>query len=420
MKRNILYKAMVAGLLFAPVASAAPAALVTSDANDGPGSLREALASGATMIEIDEAVGTIYVTETLVYAGTKALKLVGTNQTIDGTGLIDSSTPIFAVTMGADLSMYDLGFQGSGGYSFANQGGGKGIFVYVPTDRTGVVSLSLTGVSVFDVGNHGIHVSDCTEGDDCGSGGGGGGDGSPASIDVKLVDVLVDGVGFGKADADGVRVDERADGDIMFSAVNSTFRYVGADGVELDEGNDGSVLLEVRNNTFEYNGEYCLGDEPLTIGGPCDDDGDPDVDDGFDVDEAGHGSIMGFVRNNYVLYNFDEGLDFDEEDAGGFDVIFAANTAIGNEDEGVKLSEEDGGDIIATLKSHYSEGNNGSKEGIEIEEADGGVVTVVVTGSNFTGGEDEELKIEEGDEDGGTVKIRGSKVVADLEGVTEI
>ena len=64
---------------------------------------------------------------------------------------------------------------------------------------------------------------------------------------MKLVDVLVDGVGFGKQDADGVRVDDRNDGDISFSAVNSVFVNVGADGVELDEGNDGSVFLAIMS-----------------------------------------------------------------------------------------------------------------------------------------------------------------------------
>mgnify|MGYP001815462063 CR=1 FL=1 len=421
MKRKSIYTALLSGLFIAPVALAAPAALVTSNANDGLGSLREALASGATKIEIDESVGTIFVTETLKYTSIDPLKLVGSGQIIDGSGLTDNLAPIFAVMMGADLSMSDLDFEGGGGYDFDNQGGGKGIFVKVPTDREGVVSLQLTNVSVFGVGNHGIHVSDCTLADACGSGGGGGGEGSPASVEVSLVDVLVDGAGFGKADADGVRVDERGDGDIFFSAVNSRFMFVGADGVELDEGNDGSVLLQVRNNLFEYNGEYCLGDDQNNLSDACNDDGDPDVDDGFDVDEAGPGSIMGFVRNNYVLFNYDEGLDFDEEDAGGFDVIFASNVAIGNEDEGLKLSEEDGGDITATLRSHYSESNNGSKEGIEIEEEDGGIVTVVVTGSTFIGGEDEELKIGEDDDDGGTVKMRGTDVMTDLEdSLTEI
>ncbi len=63
-----------------------------------------------------------------------------------------------------------------------------------------------------------------------------GGDGSPASIKVKLNNVHINQVGFGRADADGLRVDDRGEGDIYFTALNSKFTNVGAVGVELDEG----------------------------------------------------------------------------------------------------------------------------------------------------------------------------------------
>ena len=124
----------------------------------------------------------------------------------------DNLAPILQITNGADLTISNLSFDG---------GGGKGIFVNVPDTREGVVSVRLSDVSVSGVGNHGVYVSDCTLGDDCG----GGGDGSPASIHVHLTNVLIDGVGNGKADADGVRVDDRNDGDISLSVTNSTFTY---------------------------------------------------------------------------------------------------------------------------------------------------------------------------------------------------
>jgi hypothetical protein len=253
-------------------------------------------------------------------------------------------------------------------------------------------------------------------GDDCGGGGGGAGDGSPASIHVTLSNVLIDGVGFGKADADGVRIDDRNDGDIVFSATNSTFVNVGADGVELDEGNNGDVILDVRNTTFDNNGAYCLG-QPLVIGGPCDDEGDPDVDDGFDVDEAGQGSISGVLHNITVTNNFDEGLDFDEEDQNGFDLKLVNIYASGNEDEGIKMSEENDGDVIVTMTAVNTHLNNGSKEGIELEEADNGNLQVIVTGSSIN----EELKIEEDGTGTGTLKVRGSTIDAlDLDNVNQI
>ena len=406
---RVCYGALLSAALLPAVAVAAPAAQVTNGNDHGPGSLRAALESGATNIVIKESVGTIEITTTpLQYTGTEALKITGTGQTIDGARLIDNLAPIFEVTLGADLTISNLSFDGGGGYSrTGNQGGGKGIFVNVPLAREGMVTVRLTRVSVSGVGNHGVHVSDCTLADDCGGGQGGGGAGSTASVDVRLNDVLIDGVGKGKADADGVRVDERGAGNIFFSATNSTFINVGADGVELDEGDMGDVVLNVRNSTFDRNGDYCVGWDIDGIDNSCNDDGEADVDDGFDVDEAGFGSIVGKINNVFVTNNYDEGLDFDEEDAGGFDVSFTSVYAAGNSDEGIKLSEEDAGNIRAALRAVTLENNNGDSEETEIESENSGFVTVSVTGSTIAG----ELKVEQEEAPPrGALKVRGSTV----------
>lgn len=411
--KRVFYGSLLTAILMPSLTMAAPAAKVTNGNDYGPGSLRSALESGATKIVIKGSVNTIKVTKTLKYTGTLPLKISGSGQIIDGTMLSNNLAPILEVTQGADLEISNLSFDGGGGYDIFNQGGGKGIFVDVPVTRTGVVNVKLNNVSVTGVGNHGVHVSDCTLGDDCGGGGGGAGDGSPASIYVQLTNVLIDGAGFGKADADGVRIDDRNDGDISFSATNSTFVNVGADGVELDEGNNGNVYLDVRNSTFDRNGEFCAAIDPPVKDGPCDDEGVPDVDDGFDVDEAGPGSIFGKIRNVYVTDNFDEGLDFDEEDEGGFELQLINVLAEGNTDEGIKISEENDGDVLATLRSITSQLNNGA----EIEEDDSGDVRVTVTGSMIH----EELTVSEDGSGEGTLKVRGSSIDAlDLKNVDEI
>jgi hypothetical protein len=414
---NTLLRCAIAAAIALPAAAmAGSTAQVTSDNNDGAGSLRAALASGATHIVINPSVDVITVTESLQYTGTEPLTLIGSGQTIDGAGMSNDLDPIFAVTQGADLTIKRLSFTGSGSYSRSdnlNNGvevsGGKGIYLNVPDTRTGTVKVNLSGVSVFDTGNHGIHVSDCSLGDDCGGGGGGAGDGSPASIEVNLNDVLVDGVGFGKQDADGVRVDDRNDGNIVFNVVNSTFRNVGADGVELDEGNQGSVIINVVNTTFEGNGAYCV-DGPFVAGDACDDEGDPDVDDGFDIDEAGPGDIRGKVVNTEVVNNFDEGLDFDEEDAGGYRLTLSNIYAENNEDEGVKISEENDGGIRVDLKVVTLLNNNGSKEDIEIEEADDGNVRASIISSTI-----DEVKVEEDGTGFGILKIRSSNIAEELD-----
>ncbi|MEL0081776.1 MAG: hypothetical protein VW985_01890, partial [Gammaproteobacteria bacterium] len=242
-------------------------------------------------------------------------------------------------------------------------------------------------------------------GDDCGGGGGGGGDGSVASIHVSINKVVVDGVGFGKQDADGLRVDDRNEGDIIFEAHNSRFINVGADGIELDEGNLGDVKVDMCNVTFEGNGAYCL-EGPFIAGDPCDDDGDPDVDDAFDIDEAGPGNVLGKMANLTMTNNHDEGLDFDEENDGGFDIELINVHAENNEDEGIKVSEENSGDINVSVRNATLQLNNGDKEGIEIEEADDGHLAVRIVGSTVL----EKVKIEEDGGGAGTVKVRDSSI----------
>lgn len=187
--------------------------------------------------------------------------------------MTDNLAPILEVIGGADLAVSNVSFDGGGGYDMFKPGGGKGIFIDVPEVRDGVVELRLSNVNITGTGSFGVHVSDCSLGDLCSEGGGGAGEGSPASISVELVDVVVDGAGFGRADADGVRVDDRGDGDIFFTATRSVFRNMGADGVELDEGDNGSVFVDVRSSRFEHNGDFCNAMQPPAPGGPCDDDG---------------------------------------------------------------------------------------------------------------------------------------------------
>jgi hypothetical protein len=401
---------VLSSILFSSTAAlAAPAYEVINGDDDGAGSLRDALGSGATVIVIDDSVSAIDIDNTLIYDDEAALKIVGSGQTVLG-----GDFTLLAITEGADLTISDLDFEGPGGYDVENQGGGKGIFVDVPDDREGVVSLNLTNVSVSHVGKHGVHVSDCDLAV-CGAGGGGGGDGSPASIYARLANVTIDGVGNGGFDADGMRIDDRGDGDILFIAVDSVFVNVGADGVELDEGNDGDVIVEVRNSVFEFNGGYCFPvdpDDPPYADPTCveDDDGELvlDLDDGFDIDEAGNGSLLGSIRNIWISNNLDEGLDFDEEGDDGINIELVGIEAWGNGDEGVKLSEEDGGDVTARLRSLTVAGNG--DDGIQIEQDHAGDINVTVNGTITMDNAKNGLKVVQDGPGGGSLKVRGSDI----------
>jgi hypothetical protein len=147
---------VLTSILFSSTAAlAAPSYEVTSGSDAGPGTLRDGLSSGATVIVIDDSVSTITIDSTLYYDDEAPLKIVGSGQNVDGGGL---GNTLLEITEGADLTTSDLAFTDSGGFDVNNQGGGKGIFVDVPLGRTGIVSLSLTNVAVTGVGLHGIHV----------------------------------------------------------------------------------------------------------------------------------------------------------------------------------------------------------------------------------------------------------------------
>lgn len=421
-KRRVLTTtiALCLGATLSSGALAAPAAVVTSAADSGAGSLREALASGATRIRISRAVKQININSTLTYEGSKPLRIQGNRSRIVASG----DFTILELSQGASLRADRLQLEGPGGFSFANQGVGKGLFVQVPNERTGTVNVELIDVSVKGVANHGIHVSDCTLGDDCGAGGGGGGDGSPASISLLALGVEVDDAGNGKFDADGIRIDERADGDISFMAAGSTFQNVGADGVELDEGDDGDVHIEVWRSDFLNNGAYCLP-SPLVIEEPCveDDDGDLvlDLDDGFDIDEAGPGSVTGRIVIATVANNLDEGLDFDEEGEGGMDVDFVLVDGYSNGDEAIKMSAAGPGDLYANIVNSVviDNGNDGAE--FEVEDGDG-QVHIRVRRSVFEDNDSEGIAAaQENELERGTIRIRASIVdELDLENVDEI
>ncbi|MEO9825787.1 MAG: hypothetical protein ABJF50_15335 [Paracoccaceae bacterium] len=421
----ILRTSLLSALLFcAAVPAFADTFVVTSTANEGKGSLRAVLAaaeaSGGTSFIVIDSPGDIAISETLVYEGAAPLSIIGENQAVTS----KRNITLLAVINGADLDVARLGFKGPGGFSITARDknrAGKGVFVAVPADKTGTVSLRLDTVLVEGVAGHGIHVSDCVLADDCGT------SGSAASISVALQDVTVTDVGNGTLDADGLRVDERGPGDITARFASSRFTGIGADGVELDEGQEGSVIVQAFDTSFDFNGIYChpdvleaylpypdyaafdqgareRGDIPAkVIGSPDDacierevdlyDNGSVasyefsiDVDDGFDVDETGPGRIVASLLDVNVIGNLDEGIDFDEEDSGSIHLTVIGGSYSSNSDDGIKLSEEDAGGIGATLVGVEALAN-GSK-GFVFEEEDAGNLFISVVNSMASGNDD--------------------------------
>ncbi|EAR62722.1 hypothetical protein [Neptuniibacter caesariensis] len=413
----------IGAALITTTAFAAPIQ-VTNGKDSGEGSMRAALEAVA-MGKADSIIVTtkdeIEIESTLTYKGQAPISIYGNGQTIES----DKNIDLLAIAEGADLNISGLKFAGPGGFSIQNRGdlqveAGKGIVVNLRKNQTGTLTVTLNDVEVSDVAYHGIHVSDCDIIKDCGAGAGGQGGGSAASIAVNAYNVKVHNVGFGRVDGDGLRVDERSEGSIFFTAHDSSFTKVGADGVELDEGQNGDVIVNASNVDFSDNGAYCqknllqsllpspveaefkagemtVDKVPAAITGSPDDkcferevelhkDGTVEVyefgidfDDGFDIDEEGNGSIKTVLYSATINNNLDEGLDFDEEGEGNIDITIVDSSATGNTDDGFKVTEEDNGDLNSLITSVKSHKNSG--KGIVLESKHDGKVAALIENS---------------------------------------
>jgi len=368
-RRIFILPIYVSLLLISWAAFAKDVTIVTSGENSGFGSLRDAFVNGASQIEFDDSVIEVKVDSTLVYQSNEPLFLQGRGQVFNARALAGNQD-VVRILSGADIEISNISVFGNSlgvNPDSANSVGGKGLYIEIPRDKKGAVSISLNSVSIANVGNHGVHVSDCSLGDACGNGNDVSSSGSAASIAITLNNVSINQVGFGKQDADGLRVDERGKGDISAIITNSRFTNIGADGVELDEAGEGSVIAKVSDSLFLYNGAYCKL-VPFVSSSPCDDEGAPDYDDGLDIEEADSGNLAFTLTNSNVSNNYDHGLDLDEQGVGSMSINIDRLMAYKNVREGIKVSEEDNGDINASLENSIINENNASKEGVEFEE----------------------------------------------------
>jgi hypothetical protein len=429
--RSPLRSALAAATVLILAAAAGPPAvgqapiLANSQADAGDGSLRAALTQAAaeagpsTVLVVTD--GEIALESGLVYDGRDPLTLIGQGQVLR----LGANETVLSLPNGADLTLSGLELHGPGGFSIEARGdlegpAGKGLFIGVPADRTGTVTVRLDSVTVAGVGGHGIHISDCDLADACGGGEGGAGGGSAASVAVTASRLTVEAAGYGAFDSDGLRIDERGPGSIRLLLSDSRIQAVGADGVELDEGQAGDVVATILRSRFLDNGGYCdpallraYLPEPAEaefedgaaaeadIPGPV--TGSPDdrcierevdfhesgavaayafgldLDDGIDIDEAGSGDLRAVMGDSRIAGNLDEGIDFDELDDGRADAAFLEVEASGNRDDGVKLSESGAGGASGLLRGSTALANGG--KGAVFEEDGEGDLTVTVLGS---------------------------------------
>lgn len=282
----------------------------------------------------------------VIYTGSQAIKLIGKGATIDGssagsfvldsdlTAITEDGTLVFNTA--ADITVRNLTIKNSAT---------RGLVINIPEDADQQdIDVTLNKVSIQDSALFGLHIDDNADEFDDGVAG------SAIGIDLKILNSSFTGNGTGAIDFDGVRVDERADGDINALIVNTHIDGNGGDGIELDEAGNGDVEATMINVTINDNGFY----------------NEEDLDDGFDIDEADEGDIEVKLVRVSANNNMDEGLDFDEAGDGDVELKLRHVETLNNADEGIKADEEDAGDIEAKLK-HVQVIENGD-DGIQFTE----------------------------------------------------
>jgi hypothetical protein len=313
-------------------------AFVTSNADDGDGSLRAALEAATADPAIRsikvKSVGTIVLATPLVWSGTQALSIDGGGAVIDASGLATGESGLLA-DGGGDLSVVDLTVEDAPS---------SGIFVDVPTARTGIQRVDFTRVTVRGNGLHGVVIND--QDDPTGEGE----TGSAASVAVTVSNSVIENNGNGAVDNDGFRINEGGEGSIFAEVSGTTFRGNGADGLELDERGAGDAVFSLLQVSLVANGFLS------TV----------DPDDGVDVDEAGPGDIIARFNNVDASNNSEQGVDLNENGEGDLRVSMSNVTGSGNGAEGIEFEEDDdvagGGGLFADLTQVTANGN-GSIDG---------------------------------------------------------
>lgn len=177
-------------------------------------------------------VDSIQLDSTAEYSGAQRLMIDGNDVRIGASDTSESTFDLFASTGGGNLILRELTFLG----------GLDAVHVDVPETADGVVSVSVIDSVFRGSSEFGLHIDDL--------------DGSAASINLYIRDSLFAGNGVGALDFDGIRVDERGEGGIRATFLNSRIAANGGDGVELDEAGDGGVRLYMQRTQLVENGFF--------------------------------------------------------------------------------------------------------------------------------------------------------------------
>ena len=303
----------------------------------------------------------IQLTSPIIYTGQQALLIEGNNAEINGEKAGKSESFYDDVEKMTTVRTQDgsLMFNTAANISIHNlsvvKSHTRGIVVTIPVEAKGNdAMLTLNNVSVLDSRLYGLHIDDNSDELDDGD------TGADIGVHLQISHSKFINNGTGAIDFDGIRVDERGNGDITADIVDTDISHNGGDGIELDEGGNGGVQANMINVALNENGFY----------------NESDLDDAFDIDEAGPGEIDVKLINVMLTNNKDQGLDFDEEGAGDADVLLYNVVATNTLKEAIKIDEEDAGNINANL--FKVKVTKGADDGIQLTELGAGKITALL------------------------------------------
>jgi hypothetical protein len=299
----------------------------------------------------------------VIYNGSQALALLGNGATIDGSAAGDFTLDknLTAVTEDGTLIFNTASAVSVQGLTIENSAT-RGIVINIPEHAQGEdIDINFHKVNILNSALYGLHIDDNADEFDDGV------QGSAIGIDLRITQSNFTGNGTGAIDFDGIRVDERAAGDINAVILHTHIDSNGGDGIELDEAGAGNVDAIMMHVTINKNGFF----------------NKEDLDDGFDIDEAGEGDIKVNLFEVEVNDNMDEGLDFDEENDGDVEIKVRRIVVLNNADEGIKVDEENAGVIkVDFSKLKVMDSGDDGIQFTEIGEGDVEVLLKKVTSNN--------------------------------------
>ena len=356
-----------------PAKGGSDAAVVSTSADAGPGSLREAVVAASAdpsirTIRFDGGLGAIELQAPVTYSGVQSIEIRGAGVVVDGSAL-GALEGAIVLAGGGDVGLSDL---------TVREAPGVGISVLVAAGATGTVNVTLDEVHALDNGLHGVLINDQAEylNDPATTSSAG----SPAALRVRVSRSSFERNGFAAIDQDGLRVNEGGSGDLDAEIRDTRVVGNGGDGIELDERGEGSAIFAVAHTVLNENGAFT----------------EEDYDDGIDVDESGPGEIDGRFVDVTANGNYEQGVDLNENDAGDLRVTMNQVEASDNAEEGVEFEEDDdfagGGDIVAQLQNVTTLRNGASDgdAGLKLREKGAGSIVArlvnPVSSSNEIGG----------------------------------